>query len=81
MGVEDIFIEKEVAASKVKLERSIATRQKIHAGEIITEDMLHMLSPGDGYKWSQAGEVIGKTAVVDIPANEVIYSKYLRYFV
>ena len=43
------------------------------AGEIIKEDELHMLSPGDGFKWSQLNEVVGKKLTVDIPKNEVIY--------
>ena len=46
-------------------------------GEVITENDLHMLSPGDGFKWSQLSEVVGKTLVEDIPRNEIIYSKYL----
>lgn len=78
MGIEDIYIEKGVAISKEKLERSIATNRVIREGEIITEDALHMLSPGDGFKWVQINEVIGKVAVVEIPANEVIYSKYFK---
>ena len=46
--------------------------------DIITEDDLHMLSPGDGYKWSQVNEVIGKTVTVEIPANEVIYPDMIK---
>lgn len=73
MGVKDIYIDKSVAASKVKLERSIASLRNIKRGDIITEDMLHMLSPGDGYKWHDKGLVIGRAATTDIPANEIIY--------
>lgn len=32
-----------------------------------------MLSPGDGFKWNQLNEVVGKTAREDIPVNEIIY--------
>lgn len=78
MGVEDIHIEKDVALSKEKLERSIATKRVIREGEIITSNALHMLSPGNGFKWAQISEVVGKVATVDIPANEVIYPKYLK---
>lgn len=73
MGSEDLYIDKCVAASKVKLERSIATKRTIRKGEVIKEEDLHMLSPGDGYKWDQVAEVVGKTAKEDIPENEVIY--------
>ena len=77
MGTEDLYIDKSVAASKVKLERSIASKREIKAGEIITENDIHMLSPGDGFKWCQKDQVIGHKTQVDIPANEIIYPKYL----
>ena len=73
LGTKDIYIDKSVAASKIKLERSIATLRDMRKGETIAEKDLHMLSPGDGYKWSQLSEVLGKTLLVDIPKNEVIY--------
>lgn len=78
MGKKDLYIEPNVASSKEKLERSIATRRDMRVGEIIKEDDLHMLSPGDGFKWVQKDEVIGKTLNCDIPANEIIYPKHLR---
>ena len=77
MGTEDLYIDKCVSGSKVKLERSIATRHFIKAGTVISEDDLHMLSPGDGYKWSEKELVIGHKSLVDIPANELIYSNMI----
>lgn len=77
MGKEDIFISDGVESAKVKLERSIATRRDIKAGEVIQEADLHMLSPGDGFKWAQKTEVIGRKALADIPADEVIYPPML----
>lgn len=77
LGKEDLYIDKSVAGSKVKLERSIASLCDIKAGEVITEDKIHMLSPGDGFKWAQKDMVVGHKAVQDIPANEIIYSKYI----
>jgi len=74
LGKEDIFISEGVETAKVKLERSIATRRAVKAGELISEDDLHMLSPGDGFKWAQKAEVIGRKALTDIPADEVIYA-------
>jgi sialic acid synthase len=61
----------------VKLERSIATKRHIRAGEVITEADLHMLSPGDGFKWAQKADVVGRKATSDIPADEVIYAQML----
>ena len=78
MGTKDLYIDKSVAASKVKLERSIATNKLLKAGSVIQLDDLHMLSPGDGYKWSQVNELLGKKVKVDIPANEVIYPQFIE---
>jgi sialic acid synthase SpsE len=78
LGKEEIFIEERVKSSRVKLERSIATKRAIKKGEIISENDIHMLSPGDGFKWTDKNLVIGKTCVVDIPENEIIYSKMIN---
>lgn len=78
MGVEDIFIDDSVKKAKDKLERSVATNKAIKAGDIVTEADIHLLSPGDGYKWGQKENVIGKTAKVDIPKNEVIYPSFIK---
>ena len=51
LGNEEIFIEEGVKAAKDKLERSIATNKNLEAGDIITENDIHLLSPGDGVKW------------------------------
>ena len=77
LGTEDLYIDKSVAASKEKLERSIASLVCIKAGEIITEDMIHMLSPGDGFKWAEKEMIIGHKALKDIPANEIIYQNFI----
>ena len=42
MGTEDLYIEECVSGSKVKLERSIATRREIRKGESLTIDDIHM---------------------------------------
>ena len=77
LGTKNIYIDKSVAASKIKLERSIATIHDMKKGEIIKDCDLHMLSPGDGFKWCQLSEVVGKTLLVDIPKNEVIYANQI----
>jgi len=72
-GKEEIFIEPSVMAARVKLERSIATNKNLKKGKIISENDIHMLSPGDGFKWSEKDKLVGKTLKVDIAENEIIY--------
>ncbi len=78
LGEEDLYIDKSVANAKVKLERSIATRRDMNVGEIISIDDLHMLSPGDGYKWSQLDELVGKRIKKNITMNEIIYPDFIE---
>jgi len=78
LGKEEIFIEDGVKSSRVKLERSIATKRAIKKGEIISENDIHMLSPGDGFKWADKNVVIGKISLVDIPENEIIYPALIK---
>lgn len=77
LGEEKLYIDKSVESSKIKLERSIASRHLLKPGDIIKEEDLHMLSPGDGLKWNQRDRVIGHRVNTPIPANEIIYPKYL----
>ena len=44
-------------------------------GSVIREENVHMLSPGDGFKWAEKDEVIGHKIKRDMPANEIIYLK------
>lgn len=78
IGEYGMFVNDKVQATRVKLERSVATLRPIASGELIAEKDLHMLSPGDGFKWADREQIIGKKAVVDIPANEIIYSGMLK---
>ena len=78
LGIEDIYIDKSVTSSKIKLERSIASRHVIKAGEIIKQEDVHMLSPGDGFKWNEKEKVIGHAAAREIKANEVIYKDDIK---
>lgn len=73
LGKEELYIDKSVEKAKIKLERSIATKRLLKVNDVIQESDLHMLSPGDGYKWTQLSEVVGKRVVREIPANEIIY--------
>lgn len=77
LGIEDVFICDSTVAAKHKLERSIATNKLIKKGTTISENDLHLLSPGDGYKWHEKPNIIGAIAKEDIPANEIIYPKHI----
>lgn len=78
LGKEEIFVEPGVESAKHKLERSIASNKFLSAGSVITESDIHLLSPGDGYKWSQKESVIGKVLVQDIGVDEIIYENFLK---
>lgn len=77
-GEFGIFAEEAVAPTRLKLERSIASMRQIEAGEVITEKDIHLLSPGDGFKWLEKDMVIGKKAARQIPANEIIYPNLIN---
>ena len=77
MGKKSIFISNVVKDTQTKLERSIASVRKIKKGETITLGMIHMLSPGDGFKWSEKEKVIGMKAKDDIPKDEIIYQEMI----
>lgn len=78
LGKEELYIEPAVESAKIKLERSIATRKALKAGHIITESDLHLLSPGDGFKWIQKESVIGHELIDNIAADEIIYPSNIK---
>lgn len=75
MGKEELFIEPNVKAARVKLERSIASKRDLMPGETISKDDIHLLSPGDGIKWVDRDQIIGSKVLRSIPKNEIIYLK------
>ncbi len=78
MGEKKMVISASVKEAQEKLERSIATRTHLIKGTILCETDLHMLSPGDGFKWNDLDKVVGKKLRCDIPANEVIYPNMIE---
>ena len=46
-------------------------------GDIITLNDIHMLSPGDGVKWAEKEQLIGKKLKQDVVKNEIIYTDYV----
>ena len=78
LGKEELYIDSSVTSAKVKLERSIATNKTLHPGDIITEQDIHLLSPGDGFKWVERAKVVGHKVLKEIPRNEIIYPDVIR---
>ena len=78
MGKNALFIEPSVESARIKLERSIATRHDMKKGDVINMDDIHLLSPGDGYKWIDKEKVICKKIVKDIKKNEIIYKDMIQ---
>lgn len=78
LGKNDIFVSNDVHKSKIKLERSIASTRKLIKGDKIKENDLHLLSPGDGIKWTDRKLIIGKEVSQNIEKNEIIYLKDVR---
>jgi sialic acid synthase len=77
MGVEDIFVAEGVESAKVKLERSIASNKDLSAGHVITESDIHLLSPGDGFKWADKDKLVGKKLSRAISRDEIIYPNFI----
>lgn len=75
LGRKEIYIEPNTVGAKNKLERSIATLETLVPGHVIKEEDLHLLSPGDGIKWVNRDQLVGKTVKNKIDKNELIYLK------
>ena len=73
LGREEIFISESVSTAREKLERSIASKKDLKSGQVLTEDDLHLLSPGNGYQWKDRMSVIGKKLNRDIEKDMIIY--------
>lgn len=77
-GTEEIKIEDSVKVAREKLERSIATLRDLPEGHIITINDIHLLSPGDGIKWMDKNQVLGKRLKKGLPKDEIIYKDNLQ---
>jgi sialic acid synthase SpsE len=78
LGDEAIKIAPSVKEARNKLERSIASNKDLKSGATITEDDIHLLSPGDGVKWLDKSNIIGSEVVNDIPKDEIIYLNNIK---
>ena len=77
LGTESISIVAETSSAKEKLERSIASKKELVSGHTISIDDVHLLSPGDGFKWGEKSNVIGKRIKHTIKKDEIIYANNL----
>ena len=68
---EKIFLDC-VKGSKNKLAKSLTSLVNIKKGEVLTEDMICLKSPGHGLLWRERGIVIGKTAKSNINKDYTI---------
>ncbi len=78
MGAQDMFLSEAAKNAKIKLERSIASKRILKKGDIITEKDVHLLSPGDGVKWIDKGQILGKKVKTQIEKDEIIYTSFLE---
>jgi len=78
LGLEEISIVPETVIAKEKLERSIASNKELLSGHIISEDDIHLLSPGDGFKWAEKELVVGRKIDHSIKKDEIIYSNNFK---
>jgi len=78
MGNQELFVCDDVKVAKEKLERSVATIRPLDAGHLISENDIHLLSPGSGYKWSEREKILGKKVIENLPANEIIYPEHVQ---
>jgi len=76
-GKKELFMEEGVTSAKEKLERSVAAKRELKVGEIIGEEDLFLMSPGNGFRWRERDKVLGKKVIKDIPTGEIITEKSL----
>jgi sialic acid synthase len=69
MGSDKKEINPATKAAKEKLARSVTSKREIKKGEILTEDMLCLKSPGTGIKWIERTKILNKRSLVNIPSD------------
>lgn len=67
-----VHLNDEVKPTLRKLRRSLAVNCDVEIGETITEEMLTMLSPGDGLRWEERNRVVGKKVTTSLKARQLL---------
>lgn len=75
LGIAEKVVVSDIKESIRKLRRSLAINTNLKKGDVLTESMLCMLSPGDGLRWNDKDSLIGKSAVCDINKNSLVKSE------
>jgi N-acetylneuraminate synthase len=78
LGARQRVVSEAELAQRSVMRRSVVTLRAIAAGEVIRLEDLDFKRPGDGLSPEHVNLVIGKTAAVDIAADEVIYPPMVR---
>ena len=76
-GNYDIYCDSSVTSAKIKLERSLAFKVDKKVGDIIQLEDLHMISPGDGYKWHDKDKFIGKQLKQNVNKNTLVKNTFI----
>lgn len=77
LGKKQIFISDSVKSSRAKLERSISTNRSLSKGHTIGLEDIHMLSPGNGFKWAEKNKIIGKKLKINLEKDTTIMKKHI----
>lgn len=77
LGEYKIECNDSVNLAKVKLERSLAFNKNLNKGDIISLNDLHMISPGNGFKWDDKDKFIGKKLLNNVKSNTLLNEKYI----
>jgi len=77
LGEYKIECNTSVNLAKIKLERSLAFNKNINRGDTITLNDLHMISPGNGFKWNDKDKFIGKKLLNNVKSNILLNEKHI----
>jgi len=78
LGSEEKEILNREKDNRVKHLQSYVTREYIHAGTLITDDMIILKSPGTGFLGYMKNDLIGKSAVSDIPKDTTLLPNHIK---
>jgi sialic acid synthase SpsE/sugar phosphate isomerase/epimerase len=64
--------------NRESLAKSLVVNRDVAKGEVITEDVIEVLSPGKGLQPNRLKELVGKKAVRDLKAGDFFYGSDLK---
>ena len=76
LGEYKIECNTSVNLAKIKLERSLAFNKDLNEGDLISLNDLHMISPGNGFKWSDKNLFIGNKLKLNVGYNTLLNEKH-----